>query len=135
MMFGGCFVPELRVERINIIANDKGEHAGELTTQLFSSGERTTQALKVLGLCWLLAGITLFIPIAHFFLVPLFLVAGPVMAFSKYRVETATDSAEGICPECGESVSISLDPADKLPKWTYCPKCNKPLHLVYDGAS
>ena len=128
-------MPELRVERINIVGNDNGGRVGKLNTQLFSSGERTTQALKVFGLCWLLAGVTALIPIAHFFLVPLFLIAGPVMAFNKYRVESAVDSAEGECPECNESVSISLDPADKLPKWTYCPKCSKPLHLVYDDAS
>ncbi len=128
-------MPELRLERISMIGNEKGKSAAELSTKLFSPGERTAQALKILGLCWLLAGITLFIPIAHFFLVPLFLVAGPIMAFNKYRVESAADSATGDCPECREFVSISLDSADKLPKWTYCPKCSKPLHLVYDDAS
>ncbi len=108
---------------------------GLLYSSHFSSGERMGRALKVLGVCLLLAGITLFIPIAHFFLVPLFLIAGPVMAVMKHKVDSVLEKAEGKCPECGDSISIMLDPADKMPKRTYCPSCNKPLQLMYHAGS
>lgn len=106
---------------------------GELHTRSFTPWERMVQAGKVLAVAWSLALITVFIPIAHFVLVPLFLVAGPVMALMKYRVETVAEKAHGVCPECEQAVDIALDPADRLPKWTYCPACNKPVQLMYHG--
>lgn len=122
---------ESKTEVIVIKGNDSGEAVGELHTSTFSSAERMTRAGKLLGVAWLLALITAFIPIAHFFLVPLFLIAGPVMGFMKYKAETVMEKAHGVCPECSKAVDISLDPADKLPKHTYCPDCNKPLQLLY----
>ncbi len=122
---------ETKLEPISIKANNGQANNGELSVQVLTSGERMGRAVKILAICWLLAVITAFIPIAHFFLVPLFALAGPVMAFMKYRAENITENAKGICPECSESVTIELDAADQLPKWTYCPACNKPLQLIY----
>ncbi len=124
---------ETRQETISIKSDSAGSNSGVLTTQVLTSGERVGNALKILAICWVLAVITAFIPIAHFVLVPLFAIAGPVMAFMKYGVENVTDNTKGICPECQQEITIDLDPSDKLPKWTYCPKCNKPLQLLYQG--
>lgn len=127
---------ESKTETIVIKGNESDASVGELHSCTFSSAERMARAGKVLGIAWLLALITAFIPIAHFFLVPLFLIAGPVMAFMKYKAETVLEKAHGACPECSKAVDINLDPADKLPKRTYCPSCNKPLQLMYhDGPS
>ncbi len=125
---------EHRQEKIGIKGNDTAIVSGVLNSQILSSGERIAKAGQVLALCWLLAVITLFIPIAHFFLVPLFAIGGPVMAYMKYRAAEITENATGVCPECSDSITIKLDPSDKLPKWTYCPTCNKPLQLVYHNA-
>ncbi len=122
---------EKKTEAIVIKGNDTEAIVGELHSCSFSSTERMVRAGKLLGIAWLLALITAFIPIAHFFLVPLFLIAGPVMAFMKYKAETVLEKAHGACPECSKTVDIILDPTDKLPKRTYCPDCNKPLQLLY----
>ncbi|MFC1748079.1 hypothetical protein ACFL2V_04665 [Pseudomonadota bacterium] len=126
---------ESKQEKINIRGNDSGANEGVLNVLVLSSRDRIGRAGKVLAISWVLAVITLFIPIAHFFLVPLFALGGPVMAYMKYSAEEVTEDAKGICPECNEAVTIKLDPADKLPKWTYCPACNKPLQLVYHSPS
>ena len=127
---------ERKTETIIIKGNESEASVGELYSYEFGSSERMGRAGKILGICWSLALITLFIPLAHFFLVPLFLIAGPVMAFMKYKAETVLEKAHGDCPECSKTVDIILDPADKLPKRTYCPDCNKPLQLLYhDGHS
>jgi len=128
-------MPSSKTDLIGILSDEKGAELGTLHSLVYSSGERTGRALKMLAIAWLLAGITLFIPIAHFFLVPIFVIAGPVMAWSRYRAEVVPEKVTGICPECGEEITIDLDPSDKLPKWSYCPKCNKSLHLVYDAPS
>ena len=119
-------------QTIAIKASDDGAaNVGQLYSRHFTSGERTGQALKVLLVCLLLAVVTAFIPIAHFFLVPLFVIAGPVMAFNKYKVDSILEKAEGRCPECSQEVDIVLEPGDKIPKRCYCPSCNKPLQLMY----
>ena len=122
---------ENQTETITIKGNESAGNSAELYTRSFTSGERMARAGKMLAICWTLALITLFIPIAHFFLVPTFLIAGPVTAYLKYRVETVMEKAHGVCPECSKAVDIALDPLDKLPKHTYCPDCNKPLQLMY----
>ncbi len=125
-------MPGEKTEAIGIQSDGQGATAGTLHSVVYSSSERTGRAVKVLLLAWLLAGIAVFIPIAHFFLVPIFFIAGPVMAFSRYRAEVVPNRVCGRCPECGEEIEIPLEPSDKLPKWSYCPSCNKSLHLVYD---
>lgn len=124
---------EIRKDSI-ALKTETGLNSGTLYSELPTSRERLARAGKLLALCWGLAVIAVFIPIAHFFLVPLFLIAGPVMAYLKYRVTELAEKAEGVCPECQASVSIALEPADRLPKWTYCPACNKPVQLVYHTA-
>ena len=123
-------------QQIAIKGNDAAKGGvGQLYSLQYSSGERMGRAIKVLLICLVLALITAFIPIAHFFLVPLFLIAGPVMAVMKYKLGSALEKVEGSCPECGDAVEIALDATDILPKRTYCPSCNKPLQLMYHAGS
>jgi len=103
---------------------------GRLYTTVYTSGERMQRALLRLVLLWGLAGVTVFIPLAHFVLVPGFLIAGPVVAVLVYRTEQARDRAEGQCPACGEAVTIKLEAKDEIPKWTYCPACNAALQIT-----
>lgn len=106
---------------------------GKLYTTVYGSGERMQRALLRLAVFWGLAGVTVFIPLAHFVLVPGFAIAGPVVAVMTYRMEQARDRAEGRCPACGEEISIKLEAKDEIPKWTYCPACNVALQISDAG--
>ena len=75
--------------------NDSKTRAGEMQSTCFEQGDRIQRALTRLGLLWLLAGVTLFIPIAHFVLVPGFLIAGPVMAWLTYKVSQQREQVSG----------------------------------------
>ncbi len=103
--------------------------AGELSIRIYSSGERAKRAVGGLAACWALAGVTLFIPIAHFVLVPGFAIAGPIVALRLYTQDQAMLDVKGPCPACNESVTIELDAKDKLPLWTYCPQCRASVHI------
>jgi len=103
---------------------------GRLYTTVYSAGERTQRALLRLAVLWLLAGVSLFIPLAHFVLVPGFLIAGPVLAVMVYRSAQARDRVEGRCPACGAEITIKLEASDEIPKWTYCPACNAALEIT-----
>ncbi len=103
---------------------------GELYSTRYDPGDRIQRALLRLALLWVLAGVSLFIPLVHFVLVPGFLIAGPVVAVLAYRSSQARDRAEGKCPVCGKEVSIKLEAKDEIPKWTYCPACNAALKIT-----
>ena len=122
---------ESKSEPIVMKGNESASSVAELHTRTFTPGERMGRAGKLLGISWLLEVVTLFIPIAHFVLVPLFLIAGPVMAVMRYKSESVMEKAHGVCPECANTIDIELEPNDKLPKRTYCPVCSKPLQLMY----
>ena len=112
------------------IKDDNGNSKpGRLFYTQFSAGQRTTRAATALLACLVGAGVTLFIPIAHFFLVPAFLIAGPILFFLRYKQADAKDRIDGDCPRCAETISIKLESTDKLPKWTYCPKCDGAIEL------
>ena len=121
----------LRTEIIALKNDESGSSEGELHTRLLNAGDRWKRAALGLGVCWLLAIASLPIVGLHWVLVPGFLVAGPVVAYKRYAAGAIVENATGACPACRGEVTIALEPADRLPKWTYCPNCNKPLQLVY----
>ncbi len=114
-----------------IISNSEGgQTTGTLHYVAYTQKELMGRAWKALGLFWGLAIITVFIPLAHFFLVPGFLIAGPVVAYSRYRAKDVMESASGQCPTCHEESIILLEASDQLPKWTYCSANNDPVQLA-----
>ena len=120
-------------ESLISIKDDEGKaSAGKLFFTAYSAGARTKRAVLAWAGCWAAAGVTVFIPIAHFFLVPAFAIAGPVLFYTMSRQAAAMDHVEGQCPRCNEQISIALESTDKLPKWTYCPKCDGSLQLTED---
>lgn len=109
--------------------NEGKQGEGRLFTTHFDSAERGRRALLWLVGFWAAAGVSVLIPLAHFVLVPGFFLAGPVMAWRVWRVDTVADHAEGRCPMCTAEVTLPLEADDSLPKWTYCPKCKASLQL------
>lgn len=114
-----------------MITNSDGARvAATLQVRRFDTRDRLLRALRTLALMWLFALITVAIPIAHFVLVPALLLAGPVMAWMRYRITEQNESIAGVCPTCSASFTKELDAADRLPLWTYCPPADDPIHLV-----
>lgn len=109
-----------------------GDAVGEgvLHLRAFDDGERKIRAAKIWSLMWLGAVLSLPIIIAHFVLVPGFLIAGPVMAFKRYRVTEVPDHASGVCPACRGEFTLPLEASDHIPKWSYCPVCQVSLQLL-----
>lgn len=112
--------------------NSSGDKATDATLHIteFDPKDSTQRALKRLGLFWLLALLSLPIIIAHWVLVPGFFIAGPIAAAMVYKQKQIMDKTTGVCPECNEAIEIKLEPKDQLPKWTYCPSCNKSLNIA-----
>jgi len=123
-------MPKLENTPVSITDNDGKIAPGQMQTTYFDQGDRLKRALQRLGFFWLLAGITAFIPIAHFVLVPGFLIAGPVVAYMTFQMGWMRNHVSGECPGCQKEITIKLEAKDELPKWTYCPACNVPLQII-----
>jgi hypothetical protein len=65
------------------------------------------RSLRGLALCWGAAIVAIFIPLAHFLLVPALLVAGPLLAVARLREERTLVAAHGVCPGCGHEQSFA----------------------------
>jgi hypothetical protein len=123
-------MPTLELIPVAIKANDAQSALGEMQTTRFDHSDCLKRALLKLGLFWLLAVGSLPIIFAHWVLVPGFFLAGPWMAYRTFKITHRRDSVSGDCPTCKESIVIKLEATDELPKWTYCPACNAPLHIT-----
>lgn len=121
---------QTKIESV-VFSNSRGDKStdAQLHTILFDNRDSIIRALKRLGLFWLLALASLPIIGAHWVLVPGFFIAGPIAAIMAYNVKEMMEKSNGVCPECGESIDVKMEPKDELPKWTYCPKCNQSLHI------
>ncbi len=95
-----------------------------------SPGQRFTRALAGLGLFWGLALGGLFIPVAHFVLVPTFVTAGIVMAAKRAREDRRLVLVRGSCPRCG--VAQEFRPGGRFTSGRSigCPQCHGNLTLV-----
>jgi hypothetical protein len=63
--------------RVTLISPNEKKTIGIAQIQEWNQKERLKRALKTLGISWGLAIVSVLIPLAHFILVPGFLLAGP----------------------------------------------------------
>lgn len=123
----------MKIDQLDIRGNEGAVARGELHTSVLTQGDRMRRTARGMALCLGLGVLVVFIPVFHWVLVPLALLAVPVVGFSMYRITAMVERAEGECPECHQQITLSLDPQTRIPHWSYCPACNKPLQLVYHG--
>ena len=117
------------VTRPILVKSGDIENEALLHMKSFDARERKIRAAKIWGLMWLGAVLSVPIIIAHFVLVPGFLIAGPVMAMKRYRTTEIPDHASGTCPAGKEEFTVPLEASAKLPMWTHCPQCHASLYL------
>jgi hypothetical protein len=98
-------------------------YTGEL-----SNGQRAARAAKTLMACWALAVGSVLIPMAHFVLVPGFLIAGPLLAANRYGQRATVLGGAGQCPTCDNEVLVAAQ-ALSWPLWARCETCHKDLEV------
>ena len=99
-------------------------------------GERSVRALKGGGALFGLALLSIFIPIAHFVLVPGFLIAAVVFALSRMREDASIVALSGTCPRCQEERTFDAKGPFGPETKTTCPVCSFAIDVeVKAGAS
>jgi hypothetical protein len=97
-------------------------------------GERFARTLTGLGMFWGLAVASVFIPVAHFILVPTFVVAGIVMAVKRAREDRRLLLVRGVCPRCGAVQELRPGGRFVDGRSFDCPKCHGTLTLAIASA-
>ena len=100
-----------------------------------SPGRRAARALGGLGAAWGVAAVAVFIPVAHFILVPTFLAAGAILAFVRLREDQRLTGLHGICPRCGVEQEFEASGRFHRERGLDCPNCHNHLILVADPSS
>ncbi len=96
---------------------------------------RGLRAAGALGGCWLLAAVTVFVPLGHFFLVPGFLIAGPVIAWQRLHEHTTVLDARGRCPACAQPLDAAIRDRWRPQVALRCPACRREIRLEVDPAA
>ena len=122
-------MPELMTETIQLRSQAGQTGQAEMTLRTYSGSERKARAIKTLLGFWALAVLSIPIIIAHFVLIPGFLIGGIVMSSKRWKTEKEAESVSGVCPACGNEITINLEKKGDLPQWQYCPECNDSLEL------
>jgi hypothetical protein len=93
-----------------------------------SAAEKRKNALKGLGLCWLISIVTIPLPPIHWVTVPFFFFFGFYWAFRKLREGTYSEAFTFSCPECSKPVNVAARPYS--PRWeAVCPSCKFNLKI------
>ncbi|HZI23219.1 MAG TPA: hypothetical protein VFD76_11895 [Gemmatimonadales bacterium] len=120
----------VRVQKVLLKGYSGSPTAGTVSIRTFTREQRVRRALAGLGTWWGVAVLAVFIPVAHFVLVPSFLMYGVWQFFQRLgTVELASD-ARGTCPDCGAEQPLDLAPRWRAPQPVTCRHCRRGLQLV-----
>jgi hypothetical protein len=95
-----------------------------------SPGRRIVRALAILAACWGAAIVSIFLPVAHFFLVPGFLALGVVLAVLRAREREHVLRLHGMCPRCAREQEFVQGGRQDGQTWVSCPRCFNRLFVT-----
>ena len=98
-------------------------------------GRRAARALGVLAATWGLAALSVLIPVAHLILVPGLLLAGPLLAYLRFRASRVVTAVHGACPRCGVEQDFRPPKPWGSSMTTECPRCLNRLVLAGLGGA
>jgi hypothetical protein len=96
-------------------------------------GQRFVRAIAVLAACWAAAIVSVFFPVAHFFLVPGFVVLGVVLAVLRGRERERLLGIHGACPRCHREQDFGRGGRQGGQTWVTCPECFTRLRVTIES--
>ncbi|MBC7692325.1 MAG: hypothetical protein H7222_11225 [Methylotenera sp.] len=101
---------------------------GSVQLEIWDQKERMRRALKLLALLWGIGIFCVILPLVHFFLVPSFLIAGPIAASIVYAKDRMILGGKGLCPHCKQDLPIAKT-QDQWPISDLCTVCQSALSI------
>lgn len=104
--------------------------AAEALVRRYDRRRRVGRALRILGACWGLAVVAVFLPVLHLVLVPALALGGVILALQRWNQPAAVIGARGTCPACDSAQEFRLHPAPLgEPLAHRCESCGRALSL------
>ena len=122
--------PRTRVEPFILTGYNGRPTRGAVTIHEFDRAARMRRALAALGKWWAVALGCVFIPVAHFLLVPAFLAVGVWQFFQRLGTAELAADARGVCPDCGAEQALDLAARWRAPQPVTCRQCHRGLVLA-----
>ena len=91
---------------------------------------RVKRAVGLMCICWAAAGVSIFIPLAHWILVPSLLLSGPILFVLRFTERTTLMELKGDCPKCKAPGKFLAGGRFKSPKSVNCDGCGNLLELT-----
>lgn len=107
-----------------------GRTTATVTVTSFNRPERVGRALKGLATWWAAAVGSVFIPVAHFLLVPSLGLFGIYTFFERLGAAEVATAANGVCPDCGKEQTLDVRGPWRVPRETSCRQCQRTLTLA-----
>lgn len=106
------------------------EGEAEVEIDVWSTRKRLGNALVKLVSCWIAAALAIFIPVAHFFLMPAFFIAGIVGAWFSGRRKGIVVGTNAKCPRCATSLDLNAAPSC-LAIYRTCNICHQQIFVEF----
>jgi hypothetical protein len=108
--------------------------AAVATIQHRSLASRVGRAGLAVGVAWVLAFPAIFLPVAHFVLVPGLIVGGVVLAVMRLAETRTLARVRGVCPRCKATLDLAPGGRYRLPRRVQCAECRNDLMLTAPGS-
>ncbi len=119
-----------RVQAFTLTGYNGRPTHGTVTITEFSRDERVRRALGGLAKWWGIALLSVFIPVAHFILVPSFLLYGIWQFAQRLGTSSLATEALGTCPDCQTEQTLELAARWRVPQPVTCRSCHRGLQLT-----
>lgn len=118
------------MENISVVVKggQQSDQVGTVELLVLDSKAKRKKGLKLLVILWVLALFSILIPVAHFVLVPLFLLAGPAVAIFCLFQPDSVKGGELKCVHCLEDSQVLPNTAN-WPLHQNCTSCGEFLKI------
>jgi hypothetical protein len=119
-----------QLNRVDVRVRSDGEASaqGWLEITSFDRSERVRRAARWWAGGWGLAVLSILVPLAHWVLVPGFLLGTPFAALWKFGEEKVVSGGEVTCPGCGSAFKVEPGHA-RFPYRDTCSQCKGMVSL------
>jgi hypothetical protein len=125
---------EMIAERQYRLTGYSGNEAGAtIRIRSFDRPARLKRAATGLATWWGVAIVCVFIPVAHFLLVPGFLIFGLFTFAQRMKTTAVVVAAHGTCPDCGAEQDLDLLGPWREGRDLSCRTCDRSLRLSPGG--
>lgn len=115
--------------RFRLLGYSDDQGKAEVHIREFDRPARLRRAVAGLATWWAVALGCVFIPVAHFVLVPGFAGFGLFVFFQRLRTDVIVVAAHGTCPDCGEEQDLDLSGRWEEGQSVSCRSCHRSLRL------